>query len=514
MNTAVSTNEQSQRRRLTKQFLREQGNKLSVTTLGSLEEMPERVLQFGEGNFLRAFVEWHFHELLRQGLFKGKIVVVQPLETGMVPQLNEQDGCYTLLRRGLRNGEPVEETDIITAISRGINPYTQYDEFLRCAANPDMRYMVSNTTEAGIEYHPLPFPEGRCPRSFPAKVTIFLYERFKHFNADPSKGMIILPCELIKRNGYTLRQCILHHAIDWNLETKFIEWVKEHNIFCDTLVDRIVPGYPREEAPIIAEKLKYDDSLLVASELFHLWVIEGGKQVEEELPFTKAGLNVVWTNDLNPHRTLKVRILNGTHTMFSITAFLAGSDTVLESLRDPLVGKFITKGLYEEILPTIDMPEATTREYAATVLERFKNPYIKHLLQSINMNSVSKFRVRVLPSLTTYCEKKKNIPPILSFSLAALLVYYKSKRESGRASVGQRNAQPYVINDDPHILDFFAQRRELYDTDSKRLCEEVLGHITLWDRDLTTIEGLLPAVANYVEMIQRSGIRAVLQHLV
>ncbi|MCX7984511.1 MAG: tagaturonate reductase [Bacteroidetes bacterium] len=503
-----------QTRRLNRQFLREHQLELKVTTIGSLEPMPERVLQFGEGNFLRAFVEWHFHEMNRKGLFKGSVVVVQPLETGMVHHLNEQEGCYTLLRRGLQNGEPVEETDVITIISRGLNPYTQYDEYLRCAMNPDLRYIVSNTTEAGIEYHAVPFPEGRCPKTFPAKLAIFLYERFKYFNGDPSKGFIVLPCELIKKNGYTLRQCILHHAIDWNLETKFIEWVKEHNVFCDTLVDRIVPGYPKDEITVIEAKLGYHDSLLVASELFHLWVIQADRTIARELPFTEAGLNVVWTEDLTPHRSLKVRILNGTHTMFSIPSFLAGVDTVLESLRDPLIGKVITKGLYEEILPTLDMPDIVKKEYAATVLERFKNPYIKHLLQSINMNSVSKFRVRVLPSLTTYYEQRKVVPPILSLSLAALIVYYKSTRESTRASVGLRNGIPYVINDDNHVLEFFAQRRELYENNLKRLCEEVLSNITFWDRDLTTIDGLTSKVHAYVEMIERLGIRVALQQVV
>lgn len=502
-----------QQRRLSRAFLHTHRDSLKVTTLGSLESMPERILQFGEGNFLRAFVEWQFHELVRKGLFRGSVVVVQPLETGLVQQLNEQDGCYTLLRRGLRNGEPVEETDIITIVSRGLNPYTQYDEFLRCATNPDLRFIVSNTTEAGIEYHPVPFPEGRCPTSFPAKMAIFLYERYRYFNGDQSKGFIILPCELIKKNGYTLRQCILHHAIDWNLETKFIEWVKESNVFCDTLVDRIVPGYPKDESAVIEAKLGYHDSLLVASELFHLWVIQTDAPVARELPFTEAGLNVVWTDDLNPHRTLKVRILNGAHTMFSIPSFLAGVDTVLDSLRDPLLGKFITKGIYEEILPTIDMPNDVKETYARTVLERFKNPYIKHLLQSINMNSVSKFRVRVLPSLTTYYERKKSIPPILAFSLASLVEYYKSKRESARASVGLRNGTPYVINDDNHVLDFFAQRRELYEHDLKRLCEEVLSNATFWDRDLTTIDGLVTTVHQYVETIERSGIRVALQYV-
>ncbi len=499
---------------LNRAFIKENSSRIPVTTIGSLEKMAEKIIQFGEGNFLRAFVEWHFHELIRQKLFKGSVVIVQQVESGSVKQLNEQEGCYTLLRRGLRNGDPVEETDIITVVSRGINPYTQYEEFLRCAYNPDIRYMVSNTTEAGIEYYPQPKPEGQCPRSFPAKVTIFLYERFKYFHGDPEKGLIVLPCELIKSNGYILRQCILHHAIDWNLETKFIEWIKEHNIFCDTLVDRIVPGYPKEEAEVVASKLGYNDSLLVASELFHLWVIQAGNNVAAELPFEKAGLNVIWTDDLNPYRTLKVRILNGAHTMFSVPAFLLGLDTVLDSLRDPLMGKFITKGLYEEILPTIDMPEQKKKEYAATVLERFKNPFIKHLLQSINMNTISKFRVRVLPSLIGYVEQNKSVPNILSFSLAAILLYYKSKRESTRASVGIRDNQPYVVNDDPHVLDFFALRRELYDTDCKRFCEETLSNITLWDRDLTTIEGLLPAVHQHLKRMLDSGIRVALHHVV
>jgi tagaturonate reductase len=495
-------------------YLEQHQGRIPVTTVGSLAPMPERVVQFGEGNFLRAFVEWHFHELIRHGLFHGKIVIVQPIETGLAGPLNAQQCVYTLLRRGLRGGQPVEEADIITAVSRVIDPYAHCEEFMACARNPDLRFMVSNTTEAGIVYQKIPKPEGTCPATFPAKAALFFYERFKAFAGAPGKGLIVLPCELVEQNGVMLRQHILFHAADWGFEPEFSDWIIHHNHFCDTLVDRIVPGHPADEAEALAAKFGYADPMLVASELFHLWVIQGDPPVRSELPFTEAGLNVVWTDALAPYRTLKVRILNGLHTTLCLPAYLAGANTVLDGLNDPLIGGFVTVALYDEIIPSMDVPEATAKAYAADVLERFRNPFIKHRLLTIAMNSVAKFKIRLLPSVIRYREKKRAVPPALSLSLAALISFYQGRRESARSSIGSRLGAFYQIADEPAVLDFFARRDDLYTTDRERLCRETLGQTAFWGLDMTQIEGLLPAVIQHFEILQDQGVRQAMRDIV
>lgn len=325
--------------------------------------------------------------------------MVQPLANGTVNLLNEQDGLYTMLLRGIRNGKRIERTEIITSVSRGVNPYTDWKAFLDNAHNPDLRYIMSNTTEAGIAYSTTPFPENECPASFPAKVTAFLYERYKKFGASHESGMVIIPCELIEDNGTALRDCVVRHSIDWELEDGFLEWLDGSNYFCNTLVDRIVPGYPKDEIETLTKKIGYEDKLLVSGELFHLWVIQANPKIKDELPFVRAGLNVVWTDDITPYRTLKVRILNGAHTMMAIPSLLAGIDSVKGTVEDPVMKGFIREGLFNEILPTLDASGEVKMDYARNVLERFRNLFIKHYLSSITLNSVSKFRVRVLPSI-------------------------------------------------------------------------------------------------------------------
>ena len=499
---------------LSRDYLERHQGLLPVLTVGPLEPAPERVIQFGEGNFLRGFVEWLFHEIIRRGLFNGRIVVVQPLREGLVERLNAQQGVYTLLRRGLRGGRPVEEADIITVVSRGINPFTHFGEFIECARNPDLRFMVSNTTEAGIVYQPVLLPEGECPATFPAKAALFLHERYKAFAGAADKGLIILPCELIERNGAVLRECVLRHAADWRLEPGFREWIERNNRFCDTLVDRIVPGHPSDEMPALAAKLGYLDPMLVASELFHLWVIGDDPAARTELPFTQAGLNVIWAESLAPYRTLKVRILNGLHTTFSIPAFLSGMNTVLDGLNDSLIDRFIMKALDEEIIPSLDVPEETAKAYAAQVLERFRNPFIKHRLLSIASNSVSKYRVRVLPTVLRFMEKKRAVPPALTLALAALISFYQGKRDSARTSVGSRLGVPYPIADEPEVLDFFAQRDELFTADSERLCRETLSRAAFWGLDLARLEGFLPAVIQQFEMLENHGVRQAMRQVV
>ncbi len=502
--------------RITRRWLLEHHRDVSARVeVGSLAAMPERILQFGEGNFLRGFVDWMVDALHRRDLFSGRVVVVQPIPQGRVSELNEQDGLYTLLLRGIQDGRPVERRQLITAISRGLNPYADWQGFLACARNPTLRFLVSNTTEAGIAYAPEPRPDGGSPATFPAKVAALLWERFRAFAGAPEAGLIVLPCELIDRNGDTLKRIVLQHAEAWGAGPGFAAWVHGANHFLNTLVDRIVPGYPREEIAALTASLGYEDRLLVAGELFHLWVIEGDRRLAEELPFQKAGLDVVWTDALKPYRDRKVRILNGVHTMTSLAAYLAGLNTMRDLVEDPVVRAFLRVGLFEEIVPVVPLPEEETRPFAEAVLERFGNPYIRHELLSICLNSVSKFRVRVLPSLLDYQRRFGAWPDRLAFSLAGLLVFYRGTEIREGALLGSRDGALYPIRDDAPVLAAFSEAWAAFDRsrDSQALVRGLLAQPALWGQDLTAQPGLADAVTRHLTRILGAGIRAAMEEL-
>lgn len=481
------------------------------------EGLPEKVIQFGEGNFLRAFVDWMFHQLIKNGLFNGRIVVVQPIPEGLVSKLNEQDGLYTLILRGLKDGKPTELKEIISSVSRGINPYTQWDEYLKCAENPDMEFVISNTTEAGIAYDKNDSLDKKPPVSFPGKLTAFLYHRFKQFNGDPSKGMVIIPCELIDRNGDNLKRIVLKLADDWNLPEEFKAWVKEHNIFLNTLVDRVVTGYPKDEINDIQAKLGYEDQLVDTGELFHLWVIEGPRELSERLPFTKVGLNVIWTDDMTPYRTRKVRILNGAHTSSVPAAFLYGLETVGEMMDHEVMGEYVRQIIYEEIIPSIDLDEKMLTEFADSVVERFRNPYIKHYLISILLNSSSKFKARVLPSIIEYHQRFGKLPEKLTFSFAALIAVYKDGKVEGTSMKARREKGEFIMKDDLPVLEFFESTWKKFDGSRESALEvakAVLGNRALWDEDLNEVPGLTEKVGDYLYQIATQGIRATVDRLV
>ena len=395
--------------------------------------MKETIIQFGEGGFLRSFADVFVHKMNEQGLYDGKIVVVQPINKGLIPVINEQHGVYHQFLRGVENGKVVNDCIEVHSISRGVDPYADYDEYLKLAENPEMRVIISNTTEAGIEYIGTEKLDDRPPKSFPAKLTALLYKRFKLGLG----GFIILSCELIDNNGKELLNCVLKYAELWNLPQDFIEWVKTQNQFCNTLVDRICTGYPKDETEKqeLDTRLKTElgltqsDKLMNTAEIFHLWVIEG--DFENEFPLKKAGINVIWTPDVKPYKKRKVRILNGAHTSMVLGARLYGLSTVKECLDDKTVNAFLNKTLFEEIVPTLSagQDEATQKGYvqfAKDVLERFANPFVKHQLLSIALNSVSKFKARVLPTILEYKEAFGKLPKYLTFSLAALIAFYKT----------------------------------------------------------------------------------------
>ena len=438
-------------------------------------QLTEKVMQFGEGNFLRGFVDWMIDKLNKEADWNGGVVLVQPLPNGLCDMINEQDGLYDLYLRGLQNGERVEETRVVECVTRCINPFADTDAFFEMAKNPELRFIVSNTTEAGIEYKPNQSADDFAGTTYPGRLTMFLKARFD----TGLNGFVLFPCELIDKNGDRLKECVIQYAKDWNYGDEFIKWVEEENHFTNTLVDRIVTGYPRETAKEMEESFGHLDNVIDTAEIFHLWVIEGDKKYAEEIPFHKIGLNVLWTDDVTPYKKRKVRILNGAHTMMVLAARLAGLETVGEAMEDELIYSFMYKGVFEEIIPTLDLPKEELVEFANAVIERFKNPFIKHYLLSIALNSVSKFKVRDLPSLLGYMDEFGKEPNCLVFSLAALIKFYKGDEANDDAAVME-----YMKN--ASVADILAKKR------------------TSGGQDLSMLR---PSVEKYCAMIDEKGIR-------
>jgi len=468
----------------------------------SVNTYTERIIQFGEGNFLRAFANWMIHEMNKKAGFDAGVVVVQPIYKGLIKMLNDQDGLYTLYLNGIKNGEAISEHEIIDCIQRGINPYENHEEYLANAENPDLRFVISNTTEAGISYNPDDTLNDAPQSSYPGKLTALLYKRFKFFGAASDKGMIVIPCELIDKNGDNLKRIILQYADDWNLGSAFVEWINEDNIFCNTLVDRIVPGYPRDKMEAITAQLGYKDNLVVEGEQFHLWVIEGPESVKEEIPAEACGLNIVFTDNMEPYRTRKVRILNGAHTTLVPVGYLYGIDKVRESLEDEVVGGFLKETIFNEICPTLDLSKKELNQFSNDVLDRFRNPYLEHALISISLNSTSKYKTRVLPSVLEYIKRKNTLPKGLLFSLASLIAFYK----------GNRNGETIAIKDDQAVLDFFATQWATGDIAT--VAKNTLENTDIWGTDLTQFDGLLDTVTANLEAIVNKGMKEALDTFV
>lgn len=412
----------------------------------------ERIIQFGEGNFLRAFADWMIDDMNKKGIYDGSVVIVQPIEKGMCHVLEQQDCIYTHISRGIENGKEKVEKHVIDCISRCVNPYQNYQEYLKLAENPDFQIIISNTTEAGIAYVPEEKPEAAVPVSFPAKITALLYRRYQV----GLNGFFFLPCELIDKNGEKLKEAVLQYAADWNLGKSFETWVQKENDFYNTLVDRIVTGFPKEEDL----GLPYQDDLTVASELFHLWVIEGDERLKEVLPFHQTDLHVVMTDRLSDYRTRKVRILNGSHTAMSACGLSDGFSTVGEVMKNDRMRKFIETIIFEEIIPTLDLPEKELISYAKDVLERFENPFIRHQLSSIALNAVSKFKVRVLPTVLEYKKRFGKYPENLLKAFSCLLSLYRTGKD---------------VNDSPEVLQSL----------SGSSLKEALSKAELWGEDLS-----------------------------
>ena len=462
----------------------------------------ERIIQFGEGNFLRAFANWMIHEMNKQANFDAGVVAVQPIANGLIKTLNDQDGLYTLYMNGIKNGKVLSERKVVDCIQRGINPYEDYDAYLENAENPNLRFVISNTTEAGISYNPEDNLEDAPQASFPGKLTALLYKRFHFFNGASDKGMIVIPCELIDRNGDNLKKIVLQYATVWNLDKGFVSWINNDNIFCNTLVDRIVPGYPRNKMDTITKELGYIDNLVVEGEQFHLWVIEAPESLKNEIPAKTCGLNIVFTNNMEPYRTRKVRILNGAHTSLVPVSYLYGIDKVRESLEDQVVGKFIQDVIFEEICHTLDLPEQELKQFSNAVLERFRNPYLEHDLISISLNSISKYKTRVLPSVLEYIKRENALPKRLLFSLAALIAFYR----------GDRNGVNIPLKDDQSVLDFFTAQWIALNV--KAVAKATLQNVDFWGQDLTQFNGLLEEVTISLKAITKNGMKEALNDFI
>jgi len=466
---------------------------LNRKNLGLEKLQPIKVVQFGEGNFLRAFVDYAFHTLNKEVDFNAGIAIVQPLKEGMVNMINDQDGLYTLFMNGIKKGDKIQDIELITNIVKAINPYTDFAAYLSLAKEEELQFIVSNTTEAGIEFVDSDTPDMQPPNAFPAKLTVLLHERFKHFNGDASKGLTIIPCELIDYNSETLKKCILQYCDLWQLEDAFKTWVSDACTYHSTLVDRIVPGYPRAEIEEYNNKLEYQDNLIVAAEPFFLWAIEGGDALKEKLPFHKTDLNVKIVDDIRPFKMIKVRILNGAHTAMVPISLLYGNKLVMETVDGDFTGEFVNS-VISEIRDTLDMDKDEIQAYSEEVMDRFKNPFIKHALADIALNSISKFKVRVLPSLLGYYNDNAKLPTNLTFSLACLIQFYK----------GTWNNEALPVKDTPVLVEAFKNAWQLGTLDL--VVASVLSNTEFWGEDLTKINGLSEAIVLALTEIEANGI--------
>ena len=476
--------------------------RLNRSSAGITNTYPERIIQFGEGNFLRAFIDWMVYNMNQKADFNSSVVVVQPLPNGMIDMLNEQDGLYHVNLQGLDNGNTVNSIELIDVISRSLNPYSQFEEYLKLAEQPEMRFVVSNTTEAGIAFDPTCKLTDAPACSYPGKLTQLLYHRFKTFDGAVDKGLIIFPCELIFHNGTELKKTIRQYIELWQLGEDFSNWFENACGVYSTLVDRIVPGYPRETISEILEKIQIDDKLVVQAEIFHLLVIEAPESVAAEFPAHKAGLNVLFVPDEKPYHERKVTLLNGPHTVLAPVAYLSGLDIVRECLTDEVISKFLHQVMFNELIETLDLPKEELNKFANAVLDRFNNPFVKHYVTSIMLNSFPKFKTRDLPGLKIYLERKGKLPVGLVLGLAAIITYYKG---------GKRGDTEIVPNDDKAILDLLT---ELWATNNiQKVTEGVLAAEFIWGENLNNIAGLTETIALYLNMIQDNGMKETVRQL-
>ena len=481
---------------------------MNIKKMTAKNDYPIKVVQFGEGNFLRAFVDYFIDIANEKGVFGGGIAIVKPISFGSLDAFREQNNLYTVVLRGKENGEVINSSRVITSVRKVLDCKDDFDEYMALARLDTLRFVVSNTTEAGIVLDEKDHLDG-LPETYPGKLTKFLYERYNAFSDDKEKGLVILPVELIENNGGKLKDCVLALSKIWDLPQEFINWVEGNNVFCSTLVDRIVTGYPRGYADKVCAELGYEDKLVDIGEPFGLWVIESKKDISEELPFDKIGLPVVFTDDQKPYRERKVRVLNGAHTSGVLAGYLYGLDIVRDCMYDEVMGKFVRKVVNEEIVPQVNLPSDEVKAFASSVFERFENPFIDHALLSISLNSVSKWKARVLPSFKDYYKNNGKLPKLITFSFAALLAFYSSNDLRDDGLYAKRpDGDEYVIHDDKAVLEFFAEN-----TSTPGFIEKVCKNTAFWGEDMTKYEGFAETVSAFYADI-RNDIKSALSEVI
>ena len=459
-----------------------------------------KIMQFGEGNFLRAFTDWIIQKMNDSNKYEGHVVVVQPLNFGRVKELAEQDGLFTLYLQGLNNGEVVKNHEVIDVLDDFINPYSEYDKFLKYAESEDLEVVISNTTEAGIVLDETNVDYSITPKTFPGKVLALLRHRYEHFNKDVTKGLSFICCELIDYNGDELRRCVLGLAKVKGYEEEFIEWINNACHFTSTLVDRIVPGYPRDEIKEITEELGYIDNNIVKGEIFHLWVLQKEETIQRLFPCDQVGLNVIYADSITPYKQRKVKILNGCHTCLVPVAYLYGIDTVRESIENEHVGRFCKEFVFDEVVPTINLPQDQMVSFANSVFERYLNPFVRHELMSIALNSISKYKARVMQTVKDYYELHKSLPTHAMFSLASLIKFY----------FGQRSEiETIKLNDDPKYLAFFEELKAK-NLSEEEVVKEVLANEEMWSEDLNKFANMHEVVTSYLKLINEKGMKEAL----
>jgi len=469
---------------------------------------PDRVIQFGEGNFLRAFVDYIIDCSNEARVSDCGITVVKPIEYGTFERFNKQDNLYTVILRGIKNGETSVEKQIVTSISKTVDPFTQFDEYNALMEKEDYRFFVSNTTEAGIVFSADDKLEDKIPSTFPAKVTKLLLQRYTYFKGDYSKGFIFLPVELIEKNGDNLKKCILQYCDLWNLDAGFKSWINDANIFCNTLVDRIVSGYPKSEEETMWQDFGYRDELMVTAEPFGFWAI-GSEKIElvKKGLHLKSGVEIVMAEDIEPYKQRKVRILNGAHTATVMGGYLCGKDIVEECMHDDVIRNYMLSCIYDEIIPNINLDKKVLNDFADSVVERFKNPFIKHKLLDICLNSTSKWKARVMPSFVDYYNSEGAIPKLLTLSFAMYIAFYKGLKKDEEGYYNLRNGQRYKVFDDEYVLETYRQNG---DNNSDEIIKIIMTDKNLWDMDLTEFDGFYEAVCSYVYEFEKYGVKAVI----
>lgn len=468
--------------------------KLNRKNTGLEQKLPIKVLQFGQGNFLRAFADYAFHLLNKNENFNAGIAVIKPRKNGSIEAFKEQDGLYTLFIKGISKGEIIDEFELIDCIQQVINPYENFEDYIALAKETALEFVIANVTESGVVYVASDKPTMQPPSSFPAKLLVFLYERYNYFKGDATKGLTIIPCELLTNNADVLKEILLKYIDDWKLENEFKTWLLNHCSFHNTLVDRIVPGFPYDDIETYNNRLDYEDKLIVSAEPFFLWAIEGDDALKEKLPFYKTGLDVKIVNDISPYRILKIRILNGTHSSIVPFSILFGNTLVKETIDNSFTGGFAHKIVYDEILATLNVDKKELNDFADGVFDRFKNPFIKHNLSSIALNAVSKFAGRALPSILEYVSINGKLPTHLTFALACLIRFYK----------GTWQGKKLPIDDNEKTVASFSEIWE--STNYNEIAEMSLKNEQFWGQDLTKVKSLTSAITMALEEIDTNGI--------